>query len=408
MHFELKMQETVFEVLSGSVKADGDPKKEKRPYQKPTRPTSVLHGADQPEDSTARAPTAPPSNKLGERQVYCPYCSNSEHYLNQCCNFSKLTVEQKSTWVKTNKKCWSCGRAHQAANCRLKITCKQCKGKHLDALHDVNTKSAPSQDSPPPKENDVYYLDRRSGSNPVMLKVSKVILHNGNQTMEAYAILDDGSERTILLSKAAQTLKLGGNPETLALRTVRQDVKVIQGSSVSFSISPACLPHKTFKISGAFTAEQLGLAEHTYPVKMLQRKYKHLKGLPLQSFSNVQPVILIGSDYPHLITPMEPVHLGPHGGPAAVRTRLGWTLQGPARLVQQQLQSAKCLHVSTFTPSTELFQHVERLWQLDVTPYRSEKVVSRSRQDQEAINLLEEKTVRVEVDGTQRYATPLL
>ncbi len=40
--------------------------------------------------------------------------------------------------------------------------------------------------------------------------------------------------------------------------------------------------------------------------------------------------------------------------------------------------------------------------------YRNEKVVTRSKLDQEAIRLLQEKTVRVNVDGVMRYATPLL
>lgn len=152
------MQDTVFEIVSGSGKADEDPKKDWCPNQKSSRPTSILHGADQTENSaTGKAPTSP-SSKPGERQLYCPYCSNSEHYLNQCSNFRQLSTEQKSTWVKMNKKCWRCGRAHQAAKCRLKITCKQCKRKHLDALHDVNSKPAPDK-SPATKESDVYYLD---------------------------------------------------------------------------------------------------------------------------------------------------------------------------------------------------------------------------------------------------------
>ena len=45
---------------------------------------------------------------------------------------------------------------------------------------------------------------------------------------------------------------------------------------------------------------------------------------------------------------------------------------------------------------------------MDVLPYRSEKAVTRSKQDQEAISLLEQETTRVEVDGVQRYATPIL
>ena len=128
----------------------------------------------------------------------------------------------------------------------------------------------------------------------VLLKVSKVLLRNGDHTLETYAILDDGSERTILLPAAAQSLKLTGEPEDLILRTVRQDIRVLHGTAVS--ISPVDHPNKSFRIYRAFTADQLGLAEHTYPMKALQRKYKHLRSLPLQMINQVQPLLLIGSD----------------------------------------------------------------------------------------------------------------
>ncbi|XP_073721977.1 uncharacterized protein [Misgurnus anguillicaudatus] len=120
----------------------------------------------------------------------------------------------------------------------------------------------------------------------------------------------------------------------------------------------------------------------------------------------VQPVLLIGSDCPHLITPIEPVRLGPPGGPAAVKTRLGWTLQGPTHEVRREI-THQCFF-TTVLPNTELFANVEKLWQMDVIPYRSDRVVTRSKLDQEAIRLLQEKTVRVDVQGTMRYATPLL
>lgn len=47
-----------------------------------------------------------------------------------------------------------------------------------------------------------------------------------------------------------------------------------------------------------------------------------------------------------------------------------------------------------------------KLWQ--VVPFRSEKLATHSRQDQEAIRILETKTVRVEMDGILRCASPLL
>ena len=77
----------------------------------------------------------------------------------------------------------------------------------------------------------MLYLDRKSGCSQVLLKVTKVVLHNGEQAMETYAILDDGSEQTMLLSAAAKELKLQGELEHLALRTVHQDLRVLLGMS---------------------------------------------------------------------------------------------------------------------------------------------------------------------------------
>lgn len=147
---------------------------------------------------------------------------------------------------------------------------------------------------------------------------------------------------------------------------------------MSFTVSPVSEPQKEFAICGAFTAELLSLAEHTHHTSTLQQKYKHLAGLPLQPLNKVQPLLLIGSDCPHLITPIEPVRLGPPGGPAAFKTRLGWTLQGPAHKLKRGLNQQHCLFTTT-SPNADLFAQVERLWQMDVLPYRSEKTVTVTR-----------------------------
>jgi len=143
-------------------------------------------------------------------------------------------------------------------------------------------------------------------------------------------------------------------------------------------------------------------------MKKLRKNYRHLVGLPIQTLINVKPLLLIGSDPPHLITPIGPVRLGPPGGPAAIHTRLGWTLQGPASVVRHFVQPQQCLLTTVVPQVSELMKHVESLWQVDTVPFRSEKLATCSKQDHEAINILETKTTRVEVDGVLRYATPLL
>ncbi|KAI4888218.1 hypothetical protein NFI96_018772, partial [Prochilodus magdalenae] len=50
----------------------------------------------------------------------------------------------------------------------------------------------------------------------------------------------------------------------------------------------------------------------------------------------------------------------------------------------------------------ELYQHVGRLWQLDVLPLQSEKLAVRSKQDQQAVDMVESGTTRENVRDVLR------
>ncbi len=70
--------------------------------------------------------------------------------------------------------------------------------------------------------------------------------------------------------------------------------------------------------------------------------------------------------------------------------------------------SQQCLLTSVPPTQDELFKSIQRLWQIEAVLYRGDKEVTRSKQDQEALKLLEAKTIRTEVNGILRLATPLL
>ena len=416
LEYELQVQEDNIRYSSSSRREkEAKNKATRKPSKSTMGPSAVLMSTA----ATTQREVPPPPASTDASKKYCPYCDNSKHSLNNCANFKMLSPSQKQTWIKENNRCWRCGRGHRAAECNLKMRCKTCSGRHLLALHDINQRATVSREQAavttdctraPRNSNteEVLYIDRPLEGRKVSLKVSKVALRNGDRTMDAYAILDDGSERTILLQSAAQQLGLKGEPEELPLRTVRQELQILHGAMVSFTISSVNDPHRVFTINRAFTAKRLGLAEHTHPVEALQKKYRHLRDIPLQPLHLVRPVLLIGSDHPHLITPVEPVRLGPPGGPAAVRTRLGWNLQGPAQGLRHCRSEQQCLFTSVQSPPADIYRHVEKLWQMDVLPWRSEKACTRSRQDKDALALLETRTTKVEVEGVNRYATPLL
>lgn len=103
------------------------------------RTTSVLHGAKDVYDKGETSSTTEKRNF--KAKAYCPYCDNNTHYLNQCSAIQKLTKAQVSEWIRSNNKCWRCGRSHQAAQCTPKRLCSICQGKHLQVLHDVNSRA---------------------------------------------------------------------------------------------------------------------------------------------------------------------------------------------------------------------------------------------------------------------------
>jgi hypothetical protein len=121
---------------------------------------------------------------------------------------------------------------------------------------------------------------------------------------------------------------------------------------------PLHKPFEYYQICKVFTAENLGLSEQSCPVAALQKRYDHLCTLPLSPVDQAQPLLLKGSDMPHLLIPIQPVCTGPPGETIAIHTELGWSLQGPTSFVHTA-PAEQCLFTSTVSPSAEHFRNVE-------------------------------------------------
>lgn len=356
-------------------------------------------------ESTAPDPTVQPK-KRQKFKPYCPYCEGTEHYLNGCDGFKRLDLKAMATWITEKAKCWRCGRKHSPEQCTLKKPCSTCGDQHLSVLHDL-VEAKKRDPNILTVSTSMVYLDYSSHSGRVMLKVVPIQLHHGGKSLDTFAVLDDGSEKTVVLPAAVKSLGLEQEEATLSLRTIRRDVIQMEGGFVSFQVSPRAKPKVRYKVTHAFTADQLSLATQSCPADQLKKKYLHLQKAQIEGFNQVQPLVLIGSDNAHLITPVRPVLRGSSKGPVAVCTKLGWAIQGPASSMPTSEGDLQCLNMC-LSPAEALHQDVKRLWQLDASPYRTEKEVTRSKEDREAVAMLETKTLRVPVDGVERYATPLL
>lgn len=383
-------------------------KKDKQSTSRPrSQAVTIYHGSDKLDPASSQpSESAPPSVKPKTTKRLCLFCKSNDHYLSQCSTITSCATEQVEDWITKGKRCRRCGRtSHGPEACTLKKACSECQDIHLKVLHGI-AQPSPGMYLVTPVEKDTLTPVNQTGK--VFLKVVPVIIRHEGRSLQTHAILDDGAERTIILPAAIQHLGLKGKAESLALRTVRHDVAHLTGSSVNFYVSSLAKPNKQHLIRSAFTASRLALADQAYPVPALQKRYRHLRGIPIQPFDKAHPLLLIGADNTHLIAAKAPVRQGINGGPAAIHTELGWALQGPDGLPSHEVQPSTCYFTSLSTAPDDLYQHVERLWQLDVLPFRSEKLAIRSKQDQQAVDMLELRTTRVNVEGVLRYATPLI
>lgn len=97
---------------------------------------------------------------------------------------------------------------------------------------------------------------------------------------------------------------------------------------ISFRVSGAKNPKQTFSIENARTVKSLNLPKQTFMFDELKRTFSHLKFLPVESYSQVSPTILIGIDNLNLTSPIN-CREGTVGQPIAIKSRLGCSVCGP-------------------------------------------------------------------------------
>ncbi len=94
------------------------------------------------------------------------------------------------------------------------------------------------------------------------------------------------------------------------------------------------------------------------------RRWDHFKDLDLPQVHESKVTILTGQDIPQALMPLE-VRQGAPGEPYAIRTALGWTLNGPI-VDEQSSMSSVCNFVHAANQEeVALNAQVERFWKLD-------------------------------------------
>ncbi|XP_062557407.1 uncharacterized protein LOC134222278 [Armigeres subalbatus] len=271
----------------------------------------------------------------------CPACKGSCKFLEKCKRFLELSRDSKWAVIREFGLCRTCLRQHKGP-CKAKPCGKDgCSFRHHELLHneqkvkrqttnplghDGNRQS--SEHPPSPSGAERGCNTHQAASSPVLFRYLPVIVSGPGKPIRTYAFLDEGSGTTLLDQDLADELQLVGTPSPICLRWTGGTERCEKNSRmVRLQVAGQFESAKKFSLDDVQTVDELLLPQQTLDFNDLKKSYPHLAGLPIKSYNDARPRILIGTKHAQLGLTLKSRE-GEFGEPIATKTRLGWTVCG--------------------------------------------------------------------------------
>ena len=155
------------------------------------------------------------------------------------------------------------------------------------------------------------------------LQVIPVILSNGPLSVETNALLDCGSDTTLLRKDMAKRLNLEGNQQQLTAPSALSKSDKIDSAIVS--VNTSSLATKDLSKLSVWLLKNLDMSFKRYDTFEIEQKYPHLNGIEFPRLKDLGVTILIGTDHADLLLHRE-FCAGRDVKPMATKTKLGWVL----------------------------------------------------------------------------------
>ncbi|CAH8599139.1 unnamed protein product [Schistosoma guineensis] len=263
----------------------------------------------------------------------CEICVG-DHEATDCPRLAKMNVKERRQEVRKRGLCYLCLRkGHIAMTCNSGIKCdvENCKVRHNSLLHIDSI------------DNHVVNLAKDWDSSKVCLGIVPVRLYGPKGCLETYALLDSGSDTSLVCEELINQLGIKGKETSIRVATVNgtTNCDCLEVYLEVFSLDE----RGSVRINKVYTTKKLPI-DHATPLTELQlKRWKHLKDITLPKLKSNYVGILIGCDAPDAHWVLEQ-RLGDRKHPFAVRTHLGWMIIGP-KGVSRSLHQVQWCHCST-------------------------------------------------------------
>ncbi|XP_062706872.1 uncharacterized protein LOC134283936 [Aedes albopictus] len=327
----------------------------------------------------------------------CIVCKNDCQSVAKCKRFTELTLDAKWDVVREAKLCRKCLRRHNGV-CRQQKPCgtRGCTFLHHPLLHNERSHVSNGPSETPADAFGSCNI-HMTQTNEILFRIVPVLIHGPSKVIRTYAFIDDGSELTLMEQSLADEIGVWGPKSSLCLKWTGGTNRVEDESrKVAVEISAVGFDSRRHQLTNVQTIHDLQLRPQTMVLSELQERFSYLSGLPVESYINVCPRILIGLDNAYLGHVLKSREGKPRE-PIAVKTQLGWIIYGSCN---QKRRSSNYVNVHTIkvcdcNPQTDENLHLamKTYFDLDSLGILTPNKTLRSPEEQRAVELLEKQTI---------------
>ncbi|XP_070854704.1 uncharacterized protein [Drosophila suzukii] len=259
----------------------------------------------------------------------CVVCDAGDHKIQTCPNFSAMNTTERWDVSRTHHLCLNCLNKHRS-QCLSRKTCNinNCRERHHPLLHaeQLYRSEHPRQPTAPELESGHILAHRHADQ--TNFRIVPIKIDYKTQQINTFAFLDEGSSVTLIEETIFQQLGVTGVPHPLCLKWTDNTTRVEETSKTATLRVINTQNGAKFKLRDVRSVRSLNLPIQSANMEELAMKFPYLKGLPITSYANLRPTIIVGADNWNLAVPLR-IREGAWRQPIASKTRLGWTLQIP-------------------------------------------------------------------------------
>jgi hypothetical protein len=347
----------------------------------------------------------------------CLFCGGN-HMLEECRKLRYKQHTDKISFLKSKGLCFAClSHGHLSSDCRNRISCKVCKETHPAGLHrqnDASQTQVENKDAAPKPQATVNRIGNRdvghvtgAGSDPhigtmAVLPV-KVKVKDREEMIATYAFLDTGSSATFISEGLRKQLRITGRKTKLNLSTMGAKDQMV-GSEVISGLEVYDLNEDNgISLPNVYTQPELPVTQDEIPMQQDVDRWPHLSGVHIPRIK-ADVGILIGNNVPNAMEPWQVIN-SRGNGPYAVKTLLGWAVNGPLKQTNPDAQGKSRQVVNSITGTCDLDEQLRSHFNQDFSERSPIGGTEYSREDRQFLKDMEASLVFE--DGHYQMDLPL-